>query len=60
MGVKRVETVLIRVAWLFGNNKATTEMLLRSAELYAEAKRRARDNRDRWKMRKRLNQGKVL
>ena len=55
MGVKKREELLCKVAWLFANDKAKKEILTKAAILYAESKAKARDCRDRWKMKKRLS-----
>lgn len=56
MGVKLQEELLIKAAWMFGNYQLEKKQLLKAAELYAKAKQKARNNRDKWKMRKRLSQ----
>jgi hypothetical protein len=55
MGVKKNAEILKKVAWLWVNKKVNEDMLCRAALLYSEAKKKARDRRDRWKMKKRLN-----
>lgn len=54
MGVKQKEELLYKVAWQVSNNKLKKEFLLRAAHLYVNSVNRARDCRDRWKLKKRL------
>ena len=56
MGVKKQEDVLCRAAWMFVNNKLKKELFLRAALMYGKAKQKARNSRDEWKIRKRLEQ----
>ena len=55
MGVKKREELLCKVAWLFANGKAKKDLLTKAAILYAASKTKARDCRDRWKLKKRLS-----
>jgi len=54
MGVKYYEDLLCRVANNYVNDKLSKDFLIRAAILYARAKSKACDRRDRWKMKKRL------
>ena len=56
MGVKYYEELLCKVAFNFANKKVTKDFLIRAAILYAKAKTKACDRRDRWKMKRRLNE----
>ena len=56
MGVKKQEELLCKVARLYSDGRTRKDYLLTAAELFADAKKKARDCRDKWKIRKRLGQ----
>lgn len=54
MGVKYYKNLLKKTARAFAANQVNESLLYNAAELLANAKTKARDSRDKWKINKRL------
>lgn len=54
MGVEASKSLLKKIARAFAAGRVSEQFLFRASELYVKAKAKARDSRDKWKIRKRL------
>lgn len=54
LGVKNYENLLQKIARAYVAGNVSEELLYKASTLYVKAKTKARDSRDKWKMKKRL------